>query len=67
MTPLVIAQLIASYGLPLAQQLWTWYQTPNKVITQVDWDLLTTLSQYRSSDSLKAAGIQVVDDKVVPI
>jgi hypothetical protein len=65
MTALVAAQLIAQYGLPLAQQLFTMYQNGNKPLTQADWDTLATLSQYRSADSLAAAGIKIVDGKVV--
>jgi hypothetical protein len=65
MTPLLIAQIVAQYGLPLAQQLFTMYQKGNAPVSEADFALLTTLSQYRSSDSLAAAGIAIVDGQVV--
>lgn len=67
MNALLVAQLVAQYGLPLAQQLFTMYQNGNQPVTQADFDALTKLSQYRSSDALAAAGINIVDGKVVPI
>jgi hypothetical protein len=67
MTPLVIAQIIAGYGLPLAQQLYSLFHSGNQPVTQADFDALIKLGQYRSADSLAAAGIAIVDGKVVPI
>lgn len=67
MTAAILIPIIAQYGLPLAQQLWQWSQTPNRVITQADWDLLDQLSKYRSSDALAAAGIRIENGVVVPI
>lgn len=66
MTPLIIAQLVAQYGLPLAQQLFDLYRNGNKPVTEEQFEALLKLSQYRSSDSLAAAGIKIVDGKVVP-
>ncbi len=67
MTPAVIAQLLAQFGIPLTQQIYTWIHEGKTVVTDADWALLTTLSQYRSADSLAAAGIKIVDGKVVPV
>jgi hypothetical protein len=66
MTPLVIAQLIAGYGLPLAQQIFTWVNSGKTTVTQADFDALVALSKYRSSDALAAAGISIVNGVVVP-
>jgi len=67
MTPAIVAQLLAEFGLPLTQQIYTWIKEGKATVTAEDWALLTTLSQYRSADSLAAAGIKIVDGKVVPI
>jgi hypothetical protein len=67
MTPLTIATLIAQYGLPLAQQLFAMYQNGNKPVTAEDFAELVKLAQYRSSDSLAAAGLAIVDGKVVSL
>ncbi len=67
MTPLLIAQLVAQYGLPLAQQLFTMYQAGNKPVSPDDFEALIKLGQYRSADSLTAAGLKIVDGKVVPL
>lgn len=65
MTPLLIAQLLLQYGLPLTQQIMTWVQSGKTTVTPEDFQVLVTLSQYRSADSLAAAGIKIVDGKVV--
>ena len=67
MTPSVIASLLAQFGLPLTQQIYMWIKENKTEVTDADWAVLTTLSQYRSADSLKAAGIQIVNGQVVPI
>lgn len=67
MSVAVVAQLLAQFGLPLTQQIFQWVQAGKTAVTADDWALLVTLSQYRSSDSLAAAGIKIVDGKVVPI
>lgn len=64
MDALVIAKLIAQYGIPLAAQLWTWYKT-GQTIGEAEWQVIEALSQYRSADALKAAGITIADGKVV--
>lgn len=61
-----LIQLLVQFGLPLTQQIYTWSKENKTVVTDADWALLTTLSQYRSADSLAAAGIKIVDGKVVP-
>lgn len=67
MTPTLLAELIVQVGLPVAQQLFQLSQSGNKPLTPADFDELTKLSQYRSADALAAAGIKIVDGKVVPI
>jgi hypothetical protein len=58
MTPLLIAELIAKVGLPLAQQLIALYHSGNAPITSDQWAALAALGQYRSSDALAAAGVK---------
>lgn len=65
MNLILLSQLLAQFGLPLTQQIYTWIKEGKTVVTPEDWATLTTLSQYRSSDSLAAAGIAIVDGKVV--
>lgn len=67
MNALLIAQIIGQYGLPLAQQLFDMYQRGNAPVTQADFDLLIKLGQYRSADSLAAAGLKIVDGRAVPV
>lgn len=67
MTPSLIASLLVQFGLPLTQQIYTWIKDGKQTVTTEDWALLITLSQYRSADSLAAAGIRIVDGKVVPV
>lgn len=65
MTPLLIAELVTKVGLPLAQQLIDLYHSGNAPVTPEQWAALKMLGQYRSSDALSAAGIAVVDNKIV--
>jgi hypothetical protein len=67
MTPLLVAQLLIQFGLPLTQQIMTWVQSGKTAVTPEDFQALVTLSQYRSADALAAAGIKIVDGKVVPV
>jgi len=67
MTPAIAAQIIAQYGLPLAQQIYLWIKENKATVTDEDWAVLDALSKYRSADSLAAAGIKIVDGKVVPV
>lgn len=66
-TAVIIAQLIATQGIPLAQQVYLWIKEKKTDISPEEWAALNVLSQYRSSDSLAAAGIKIVDGKVVPV
>ncbi len=59
-------QLLAQFGLPLTQQIFLWLQAGKTDVTAADFDALVKLSQYRSLDSLAAAGIKIVDGKVMP-
>lgn len=65
MTPLLIIDLITKVGLPLASQLIGLYHAGNKEVTASDWAGLVKLGSYVSDDALAAAGIKVVDGKVV--
>lgn len=67
MSPLLISQLIANVGLPLAQQLVALYHSGNAPVGAEQWAELVKLGQYTSADSLAKAGVKIVDDKVVPI
>lgn len=71
MTPAIIAGLLTQFGLPMVQYFVSLHARGNNPLTTDQLNALmadiTALSQYRSNDSLKAAGIQIVDGKVVPI
>lgn len=60
-----VIALLAQYGLPLTQQIYEWVKSGKTEVTADDFAALTTLAQYRSADSLAAAGIKIVDGKVV--
>ena len=70
-TPALIAGLLEQFGLPMVQYFVGLYKAGNNPLTADQLTALladiTTLSRYRSTDSLAAAGIQIVDGKVVPI
>jgi hypothetical protein len=61
-----VITLLAQYGLPLTQQIFEWVKAGKTDVTPEDFAELVKLSQYRSADSLAAAGIKLVDDQVVP-
>lgn len=63
----VVVQLLAQFGLPLTQQIFSWVQSGKTTVTADDFDVLVKLAAYRSSDSLAAAGLKIVDGKPVPI
>lgn len=67
MPPLVIAQLLVQYGIPLTQQILAMHSSNQQVVTPEDFAALIVLAQYRSADSLAAAGLKVVDGRVVPL
>lgn len=60
-----IITLLAQYGLPVVQQIVTWYESGKTTVSSADLATLATLSQYTSAASLTAAGISIVDGKVV--
>ena len=70
-TPALIAGLLEQFGLPMVQYFVGLYQAGNAPMTSAQLQALMTdvihLSQYRSIDSLNAAGIQIVNGKVVPL
>ena len=51
--PLII-QLIAQYGLPLAEQLWAKWSS-NAAPTQADWDQLKALASQNAKAQMMAA------------
>jgi hypothetical protein len=61
-----VIQLIATYGIPVVQQIVTWYESGKTTVSSADLATLATLSQYRSADALAAAGLKIVDGKAVP-
>lgn len=66
MTPALIAQLLAEFGLPLVAQLAALYRNgKNSEVTPEQFETLMTLAAYRSNDALALAGIKIVDGKVV--
>jgi hypothetical protein len=67
MSPAIIAQLLVQFGLPLTQQIFTWIHSGKTEVTADDFAELMKLAQYRSTDSLTAAGLKIVDGKVVPL
>lgn len=71
MTPAIIAGILEQFGLPMVQYFVSLYMQGNNPLTSDQLKALladiTALSQYRSTDSLTAAGIKIVDGKVVPI
>lgn len=67
MTPAIIAQLLAQFGLPLTQQIFTWIKEAKTDVTPADFDQLMKLAQYRSADSLAAAGLKIEGGKAVPL
>lgn len=66
MNALAWAQLIIQVGFPAAQEIRKWI-VAEKEVTDEMWALLETLAKYRSEDALTAAGIKIVDGKVVPL
>lgn len=62
-----IIQLLVQFGLPLTQQIMQWHAAGKTDVSAEDFALLVTLGQYRSLDALAAAGIKIVDGKVVPV
>lgn len=67
MSPLLISQLIANVGLPLAQQLVALYHSGNAPVGPEQWASLVKLGQYTSNDSLAKAGIKIdAKGNVVP-
>jgi hypothetical protein len=61
-----IIQLLAQFGLPLTQQIYVWVKEGKNEVTPEDFAALVKLSQYRSADSLAAAGIKIENGVVVP-
>lgn len=71
MTPAIIAGLLQQFGLPVVQYFVALYKSGNNPLTADQLNALvvdiTMLSKYRSSDSLAANGIAIVDGRVVNI
>lgn len=62
-----VIQLLAQYGLPLTQQIFAWVKSGKTEVTAEDFEVLAKLSAYRSADSLAAAGMKIVDGKIVHV
>lgn len=62
--------IIAQYGIPLAESLWTKWSNKND-ITLADWAELKNLSAQSASDQAKAAivkaGLSLTDPKAIEI
>lgn len=54
MTWATLIPIIAQYGIPLAEKLWSKW-TSNTVPTQADWDELRALAQQNASTHMLAA------------
>ena len=68
-TAQVIA-LIAQYGpsvVGLLQQCISWIESGKTEVTAADLEVLAKLANKTSTDYLIAAGIKIVDGKVVPL
>lgn len=67
---LVIAQIIAQYGVPVAESIFVKWQS-NAAPTQADWDELKTLATQTAQDRMKialtGAGIALDDPKAVAL
>ncbi len=66
MQPVVIAELLLKYGLPLTQQLVQWSHEKKETVTPEDMALLAILASYSSTASLAARGVEIRDGKAVP-
>lgn len=66
----LIIQLILSEGLPVAEKLWTLWES-KATVTKADWDQLTALSQQNArsqlADAVKRAGIDFSDPKIAAL
>ena len=62
--------IIAQYGLPLAQKLWT-LMTSGKDVTQADWDALNAIvaetPQYHLTQAAAKLGISMDDPRVTAL
>ena len=71
MTPAIIASILGQFGLPMVQYFVQLYQQGNNPLTPAQLAAVIAdviqLSQYRSTDSLTAAGIKIVNGAVVPL
>ena len=57
MPPLLIAQLIAQVGYPLASELIALYHAGNAPVSAEKWAALTKLGAYSSTEALAAATV----------
>ncbi len=61
-----VIALIAQVGLPLAQQLIAMWEGGKTTVSAADIQVLIDYGKHTSAASLAAAGIKIVDGKVVP-
>lgn len=62
-----VIELLLKFGLPLTQQIVVWAKEGKTAVTPEDMALLASLSAYSSTASLAAAGLELVDGKVIPL
>lgn len=65
-----VIALIAQYGpsvVGLLQQCISWIESGKTEVTAADLEVLAKLANKTSTDYLIAAGIKIVDGKVVPL
>jgi len=61
-----VIALIGQVGLPLAQQLIAMWESGKTTVSAADLQVLIDYGKNTSQASLAAAGIKIVDGKVVP-
>lgn len=61
-----VIALISQVGLPLAQQLISMWESGKSTVSAADLQVLIDYGKQTSADSLKAAGIKIVNGAVVP-
>ena len=66
----ILIPIIAQYGLPLAEKLWTKLAAGNPV-TQADWDELNAMTQQNATAQMQVAltnaGIPLTDPHAVAL
>ena len=66
MSVAIATELLLKFGLPLTVQLVQWHKEGKQTVTPEDMQTLLQLANYSSAESLRNAGIRIVDGKAVP-